>query len=111
MSEMSFFATHLAVDKAKAQLRSREKPALGLRIGVLGSGCNGLNYKIEFAESIRDKDHVFEFDGLKIVIDPKSYVYLSGSTLDWKSTLIEHGFCFENPNAKTVCGCGSSFNI
>ena len=109
--ELSFFASQLAVDKAKQQLSRREHPAMGLRVGVMGAGCSGLNYRIEFAEAIRETDYVFEFDGLKIIIDPKSYIYLSGSTLDYEMNLMGHGFKFKNPNVKSSCGCGDSFTV
>jgi len=107
----AFFMTQLAIDRAKQQVSRREPPTQGLRVGVMGAGCSGLNYKIEFVTNISAADHVFEFQGLKIVIDPKSYPYLAGATLDWSSTLIEHGFIFHNPNAKATCGCGDSFTV
>ena len=81
----------------------------GLRLGILGGGCSGLSYKFKFEPEPRSKDHVFEFDGVKIFIDPKSLLYLHGLTLDYKESLMQSGFVFENPNAKKSCGCGTSF--
>ena len=81
----------------------------GLRLGVLGGGCSGLSYQFKFDTKPRPNDHVFEFDGVQIYIDPKSFLYLLGMTLDYKETLMQSGFVFENPNAKKSCGCGTSF--
>src|ERR1700709_1755782 len=81
----------------------------GLRLGVLGGGCSGLSYQFKFDTKAREKDKVFEFDGLQIYVDPKSLLYLHGLILDYKETLMQSGFVFENPNAKKNCGCGTSF--
>ena len=80
-----------------------------LRLGVLGGGCSGLSYQFKFDTKHRPTDNVFEFDGVRVVVDPKSLLYLKGMTLDWKDSLIQSGFVFENPNAKKSCGCGTSF--
>ena len=82
----------------------------GLRLGVLGGGCSGLSYQFKFDAKPRPTDHVFEFDGVKIFIDPKSMLYLDGMTLDWKDSLIQSGFVFDNPHAQKSCGCGTSFS-
>jgi iron-sulfur cluster assembly protein len=82
----------------------------GLRLGVLGGGCSGLSYKFKFDTKARPNDKVFDFDGVQIFVDPKSILYLRGMTLDYKETLMQSGFVFENPNAKKSCGCGSSFS-
>ena len=81
----------------------------GLRLGVLGGGCSGLSYQFKFDAKERPKDTVLEFDDVRIFVDPKSLVYLKGMTLDYKETLMESGFVFNNPNAKKSCGCGTSF--
>ena len=75
-----------------------------------GGGCSGVAYAIEFADKIRKKDLVFDFDGLDVVIDPKSMVYLRGSVLDYAEGLMGSGFSIKNPNVKSSCGCGSSFS-
>jgi iron-sulfur cluster assembly protein len=103
--------TPKAVEMAKKALDRRGTPEAGLRLGVRGGGCSGASYVIEFADKIRDRDRVFEFDGLKVVVDPKSLVYLRGSVLDYEVKLMGHGFKFQNPNEKKGCGCGESFTI
>ena len=82
----------------------------GLRLGVLGGGCSGLSYQFKFDVKPRPTDQVLNFDDVKVFIDPKSLVFLEGMTLDWKDSLIQSGFVFENPNAKKSCGCGTSFS-
>jgi len=103
--------TKKAVEMAKKALARRDQPSEGLRLGVRGGGCSGVSYAIEFADKIRARDHVFEFDGLKIVVDPKSLIYLRGSILDYEVKLMQHGFKFRNPNEKSGCGCGESFTV
>jgi iron-sulfur cluster assembly protein len=82
----------------------------GLRLGVMGGGCSGLSYSIKFDTHPRERDRVFEFDGVRIFVDPKSFVYLHGMTLDYEETLMRQGFNFINPNSSRSCGCGSSFS-
>jgi iron-sulfur cluster assembly protein len=83
----------------------------GLRLGVVGGGCSGLSYKFKFETSPRTSDHVFEVDGVQLVVDPKSYTFLDGMTLDFTNTLMEQAFVFRNPNATKSCGCGRSFQV
>lgn len=101
--------TPKAVDKIRS---SFEKQGVrgGLRLGVLGGGCSGLSYQFKFEPKPRDTDHVFEFDGVQVYVDPKSMVFLDGMTLDYKESLMQSGFAFENPHATKSCGCGSSFS-
>jgi iron-sulfur cluster assembly protein len=82
----------------------------GLRLGVQGGGCSGLSYHIRFDSQPRERDRVFEYGDVRVFIDPKSFVYLNGMTLEWEETLMHRGFVFQNPNAKKSCGCGSSFS-
>ena len=82
----------------------------GLRLGVSGGGCSGLSYVMKVDSHPRERDRVFEFDGVRVFIDPKSFVYLHGMTLDYEETLIRQGFNFINPNSTRSCGCGSSFS-
>lgn len=103
--------TPRAIEMAKKAIEKRGVPTEGLRLGVKGSGCSGLSYVIEFADKVRGRDHVFEFDGLKVIVDPKSLIYLRGSTLDYEMKLMQHGFKFINPNEKSSCGCGESFTV
>jgi iron-sulfur cluster assembly protein len=81
----------------------------GLRLGVMGGGCSGLSYSIKFDTHPRERDRVYEFDGVRIFVDPKSFIYLHGMTLDYEETLMRQGFNFINPNSSRSCGCGSSF--
>jgi len=103
--------TPKAIEMAKKALERRGTPDAALRLGVRGGGCSGVSYAIEFADKIRERDHVFELDGLKVVVDPKSLVYLRGSVLDYEVKLMGHGFKFRNPNEKKGCGCGESFTV
>jgi len=99
--------------KAVAKIRdafAREGVSGGLRLGVLGGGCSGLSYLFRFEAKPRATDKVFEFDDVKVFVDPKSLIYLDGMTLDWKDSLIQSGFAFDNPHAKKSCGCGTSFS-
>lgn len=80
-----------------------------LRLGILGGGCSGLSYQFKFETKTRPTDKVFDFDGVRIIVDPKSFLYLSGLTLDYKESLMQSGFAFDNPHATKSCGCGSSF--
>lgn len=81
----------------------------GLRLGVTGGGCSGLSYAIKFDTQPRERDRIFEFDGVRVFVDPKSFLYLHGMTLDYEETLMRQGFNFINPNSSRSCGCGSSF--
>jgi len=101
--------TPKAVSKIR-QAFQREGVNGGLRLGVLGGGCSGLSYQFKFDAQPRPTDQVLNFDDVKVFIDPKSLVFLDGMTLDWKDSLIQSGFVFENPNAKKSCGCGTSFS-
>ena len=100
--------TPKAVAKIKEALASHQLEG-GLRLCVLGGGCSGLSYQFKFDAKARPNDKVFESDGVKVFVDPKSYIYLHGLTLDYKESLLQSGFVFENPNAKKSCGCGTSF--
>jgi iron-sulfur cluster assembly protein len=82
----------------------------GLRLGVMGGGCSGLSYSIKFDTQPRERDRVYEFDGVRIFVDPKSFLYLHGMTLDYEESLMRQGFNFINPNSSRSCGCGTSFS-
>jgi iron-sulfur cluster assembly protein len=82
----------------------------GLRLGVMGGGCSGLSYSIKFDTQPRERDRIYNFDGVRVFVDPKSFVYLHGMTLDYEETLMRQGFNFINPNSTRSCGCGSSFS-
>jgi iron-sulfur cluster assembly protein len=101
--------TPKAVGKIREAFQ-REGVNGGLRLGVLGGGCSGLSYQFKFDIKPRPTDQILNFDDVKVFIDPKSLVFLDGMTLDWKDSLMQSGFVFENPNAKKSCGCGTSFS-
>src|SRR5919205_1912219 len=82
----------------------------GLRLGVQGGGCSGLSYNIRFDTQPRERDRIFQYDDVRVFVDPKSFIYLHGMTLDYQETLIQQGFVFVNPNSTKSCGCGSSFS-
>ena len=81
-----------------------------LRMGVKGGGCSGMSYSLEFDTEIGPHDKEFEIEGIKVVVDKKSYLYLNGTTLDYVQQGLTGGFTFVNPNAKSSCGCGTSFS-
>jgi iron-sulfur cluster assembly protein len=83
----------------------------GLRLGVKGGGCSGLSYAVGFDAKSRERDNIFTFEDVRVFIDPKSFVYLKGMTLDYEETLMRQGFNFLNPNSSRSCGCGSSFSV
>src|SRR5438270_11758443 len=82
----------------------------GLRLGVQGGGCSGLTYSVRFDSQSRARDRIYDFDGVRIFVDPKSFIYLHGMVLDYEETLMQQGFVFRNPNATKSCGCGTSFS-
>jgi iron-sulfur cluster assembly protein len=82
-----------------------------LRVGVKGGGCSGFSYVLDLTETEKETDEVFEHSGIRIVCDPKSLLYLNGTTVDFKDEIMGRGFVFQNPNATTSCGCGSSFAV
>jgi iron-sulfur cluster assembly protein len=81
-----------------------------LRVGVKGGGCSGFSYLLDLTEQDRDTDEKFEIHGITVVCDPKSYLYLNGTAIDFKDEVMGRGFVFSNPNASSSCGCGSSFS-
>ena len=87
------------------------KPDANLRVGVKGGGCSGLTYVLDIVEGPKEGDKVIEGHGLKLFIDRKSYVFLAGTVLEYSGGLNGKGFVFNNPNAKTTCGCGTSFSV
>lgn len=94
------------------QLREKQgSQDLCLRVGVRQGGCSGMSYMMDFEDSsnIREDDEVFDYEGFKVVSDPKSMLYLYGLVLDYSDALIGGGFQFTNPNADQTCGCGKSF--
>jgi iron-sulfur cluster assembly protein len=107
---MSISLTESAANRVKTFLEKRGK-GVGVRLGVKTTGCSGMAYTIEFADEIEDTDKVFEENGIKILINPKSLVYLDGTELDFGKEGLNEGFQFKNPNEKDRCGCGESFTV
>lgn len=102
-------------ERAQREIRSifeREARSdeVGLRLGVVGGGCSGLSYDMEFSE-LRENDHVVDLGGFALYLDPKSAIYLKGVVLDFEDGLMGKGFVFDNPNARNTCGCGESFTV
>ena len=99
-----------AVSEVKRMIQNEPvRQDLGLRLAVKGGGCSGLSYAMDF-DINKQEDHLFDFEGLAVYVDPKSYLYLQGVTLDYADTLRDKGFRFINPNADKTCGCGESFS-
>jgi iron-sulfur cluster assembly protein len=108
---MALTLSEAAAQKVK-ELRAARNLGEGvfLRMGVKGGGCSGLSYLLEFDSELRPHDRQFEIDGITIVCDAKSYLYLVGTTLDYVQQGLAGGFTFVNPKAKSTCGCGTSFS-
>ena len=100
-----------AIAKVKEIMAQQDPVPAGLRIGVVGGGCSGFSYSMQFDNSAGMMDKVFDMDGLKVYVDATSIMYLNGCVVDYVETLEAAGFKFENPNVKSTCGCGSSFNV
>jgi iron-sulfur cluster assembly accessory protein len=103
--------TPLAVTKVKEILTKQDPQPKGLRVSVVGGGCSGFSYQMNFENESNGVDRTFEFDGLKVFVDQASLMYLKGTRIDFLETLEGSGFKFENPNVKSTCGCGSSFSV
>jgi len=107
---VSVSLTESAAQRVRTFLEKRGK-GVGVRLGVKTTGCSGMAYTIEFADQIEDSDEVFEDRGVKVIVSPKSLVYLDGTELDFAKEGLNEGFKFNNPNEKDRCGCGESFTV
>jgi len=107
---MSITLTEAAAKHVKTFLENRGK-GVGLRLGVKTTGCSGMAYVMEFADEIEPDDNVFEDQGVQVIVDPKSLIYLDGTELDYTREGLNEGFKFNNPNVKGECGCGESFTV
>jgi len=103
--------TPTAIAKVKEVMAQQDPVPAGLRVGVVGGGCSGFQYSMSFENGAGMMDKTFAFDDLKVFVDATSLMYLKGVTVDYVETLEGAGFKFENPNVKSTCGCGSSFNV
>lgn len=102
--------TAKAVLEIKRFLEQKANPNLGIRLAVKGGGCSGLSYHLDYDEP-KEKDHIIETQGINVLVDRKSAIYLKGITLDFNDGLNDRGFKFVNPNATNTCGCGESFSV
>lgn len=103
--------TDIAADKVRGFLETQESEGeVGLRVGVRGGGCSGFQYALALDERKED-DHVFDFEGIRLIVDPASMRYVDGSQVDYTESLMGAGFEVNNPNVVASCGCGSSFRI
>jgi len=94
-----------------AKSNGSEPKPLFLRVGVKGGGCSGFSYSLDLTESAREEDEHWDQHGVPVICDPKSLLYLDGTTIDFKDEIMGRGFVFQNPNATSSCGCGSSFAV
>jgi len=107
---MAITLTDTAAQRVKGFLDNRGH-GIGLRLGVKTTGCSGMAYVLEFVDEAQPEDSIFEDNGIKIIIDPKSLIFLDGTEVDYSKEGLNEGFEFKNPNVKNTCGCGESFNI
>jgi iron-sulfur cluster assembly protein len=107
---MSISLTESAAKHVKKALEERGE-GLGIRVGVKTTGCSGLAYVLEFVDDVGSVDHVFDSHEMKIVVDPKSLIYIDGTELDFEQQGLNEGFLFRNPNVDAECGCGESFTV
>ena len=108
---MAVSLTERAAQEVKTIIEQQKLPAdTHLRMAVKGGGCSGFTYSLDLGEQVNENDETFESHGVRLVVDPKSYLYLNGTSVDFKDEVMGRGFVFDNPNATTSCGCGSSFS-
>ena len=105
-----FTVSEMAAKEIQTLINSYNNPQLALRVRVLAGGCSGYSYDLAFDDQVQENDMVFETNGVKVMIDDRSMKVLDGTQLDYVDTMLGRGFTFNNPNAKSTCGCGSSFN-
>jgi iron-sulfur cluster assembly protein len=110
-ADLVIITSRAAEEIRKIKVENNIPESHALRLGVKGGGCSGMTYVLAFDESPRERDTVYQLEGLTIYIDPKSQFYLSGTRLDFSDGLNGRGFVFENPNASRTCGCGHSFGV
>jgi iron-sulfur cluster assembly protein len=113
VAELSINVTERAAEQIKAQIqrRAHSTPESGVRLGVKGGGCSGMSYVIEYCDQPRPRDKLFEVSGARVYVDPKSLIYLNGTTFDFVDTFQQKGFKFVNPQVRSECGCGESFTV
>ena len=108
---VSLEITSTAIEKVREIMGQQMPQPAGLRVAVVGGGCSGFSYQMNFENETNAIDKTFDFNGLKIFVDQASLLYLKGTKIDYVESLTGSGFKFENPNVKSTCGCGSSFTV
>jgi iron-sulfur cluster assembly protein len=108
---MAINLTNAAAERINELKRKRQTPEHFLRLGVRGGGCSGLSYVLDFVETPEPKDKIFDLNGVKVVVDRKSYLFVNGTEIDYKKGLMKTGFEFKNPIASGSCSCGESFSV
>ncbi len=103
--------TDAAADRIRALLAKRDKPAVGIRVGVRSRGCSGLTYTLEYADEKGKLDELVQDKGVTVLIDPKASMFIIGTEMDYVEDKLQSGFTFRNPNEKGRCGCGESFHV
>ena len=103
--------TSMATTKVQEFLQQNARPDAGLRVRVVGGGCSGFQYQLVLDDIASEGDEVFEQDGVKLFVDPRSYLYLDGTEIDYVEDIMGSGFRFNNPNSTGSCGCGESFQV
>lgn len=103
--------TDAAANKVRELLEEEQNPNLKLHVSITGGGCSGMQYAFEFSESLNEDDWVLEKNGVQLVINAISYMYLEGAEIDYTHGITGEQFVIRNPNAQTSCGCGSSFSV
>lgn len=104
-----FSVTDIAAKEIQTLISQYNNPNLGLRVRVVAGGCSGFSYDLAFDDQVQTNDQIFESNGIKVMIDERSLPHLDGTELDFVDTMLGRGFTFSNPNAKSTCGCGTSF--
>ena len=108
---LSISISEEAVEHVREFAQQAGKPDAQIRVGVKGGGCSGLTYVLDLVDEPREDDKIIEEHGMRLLVDRKSYVFLAGTILEYSGGLNGKGFVFNNPNAKTTCGCGTSFGV
>lgn len=109
-NQLAISMTQTAIDHVHQYIKKRGQGE-GIRLGIRTTGCSGMAYVLEFVDQTDESDRIFEKSGIKIVVDPKSLIYLRCTELDYVREGLNEGFRFNNPNVKSECGCGESFNV
>lgn len=111
MTKSPLMITDAAYDRLKVLMAQRDKPALGIRIGIRTKGCSGLSYSLEYVDQQDPLDEMVEMKDVKVLIDPKAILFILGTEMDYVEEKMQSGFVFRNPNEKGRCGCGKSFHV